>query len=136
MDEKQMNEYLTNKINSLSKKSHLYATIVHIANITKLVLSTFIPVLIAHAAKDTKLLLTVSLFSAAITIIQGATSIYGLDDKRQNISQLLYQLEKERLLFSTHTEPYNKSSEENCHLLVKNLEGKLDNIVSDSDGSN
>ena len=105
--------------------------VIGIGNIIKIVLSASIPILIDQASEHRSLLLIVSIASAIITIIQSGMSAFNYQDKVQTSTELLMKIEKEKLLYITKTSPYNKTDEENFHLIVTTLQTELNDIISD-----
>lgn len=136
MNEDTIVKFLNNALERLKKRLHSYTVYIHVSNILKLLLSSSIPILIDLAEKRVELLLIVSIFSAVITIIQGATSLLGFDDKKQKIAAVILKIEKEKLLYTTNTEPYDKDSKSNYHLLIKQLEDEMEDVLVDQKGEN
>ncbi|EMF0389631.1 DUF4231 domain-containing protein, partial [Enterococcus hirae] len=102
-----------------------------IGNIIKIVLSAAIPILIHEASDHKSLLLVVSIASAIITIIQSGMSAFNYQNKVQTATQVLMKIENEKLLYVTKTSPYDKTDEENFHLIVSTLQTELNDIISD-----
>ncbi|MCP0887974.1 DUF4231 domain-containing protein [Ligilactobacillus sp. WILCCON 0076] len=135
MNNQNIEEYLKKVILKLTKKVKLYSICIHSANIIKLILSAAIPIIISLSEKNVNLLLLVSILSALITIIQGTTSVLGLEDKRHRLLTIIMQLSKESFLYNTQTDPYNKNEKENYHLLIKNIENGLEEVIADQNGN-
>ncbi|WP_241545995.1 DUF4231 domain-containing protein [Enterococcus hirae] len=119
------------KNNKLKKDIQSYNRIIGIGNIIKIVLSAAIPILIHEASDHKSLLLVVSIASAIITIIQSGMSAFNYQNKVQTATQVLMKIENEKLLYVTKTSPYDKTDEENFHLIVSTLQTELNDIISD-----
>ncbi|MCR1913367.1 DUF4231 domain-containing protein [Enterococcus hirae] len=109
----------------------LYNRIIGTGNIIKIILSASIPILIHGASEYKSFLLVVSIASAIITIIQSGMSAFDYQKKVQTATQILIKIENEKLLYTTKTAPYDKTEEENFHLVVLTLQTKLNDIISD-----
>ncbi|EMF0413559.1 DUF4231 domain-containing protein, partial [Enterococcus faecium] len=131
MDQKAFIESIDSTIDRLKKEIRFYNRVIGIGNIIKIVLSASIPILIDQASEHRSLLLIVSIASAIITIIQSGMSAFNYQDKAQTSTELLMKIEKEKLLYITKTSPYNKTDEENFHLIVTTLQTELNDIISD-----
>ena len=131
MDQKAFIESIDSTINKLIKDIQSYNRIIGIGNIIKIVLSAAIPILIHEASDHKSLLLVVSIASAIITIIQSGMSAFNYQNKVQTATQVLMKIENEKLLYVTKTSPYDKTDEENFHLIVSTLQTELNDIISD-----
>ncbi|VEE80033.1 DUF4231 domain-containing protein [Enterococcus hirae] len=131
MDQKAFIESIDSTINKLKKDIQSYNRIIGIGNIIKIVLSAAIPILIHEASDHKFLLLVVSIASAIITIIQSGMSAFNYQNKVQTATQVLMKIENEKLLYVTKTSPYDKTDEENFHLIVSTLQTELNDIISD-----
>ena len=131
MDQKAFIESIDSTINKLKKDIQSYNRIIGIGNIIKIVLSAAIPILIHEASDQKSLLLVVSIASAIITIIQSGMSAFNYQNKVQTATQVLMKIENEKLLYVTKTSPYDKTDEENFHLIVSTLQTELNDIISD-----
>lgn len=131
MDNIDILKMIDTHIDSLETKIKKYSAIIKIGNIIKIILSASIPILVDRAAKNTDLLFVVSVSSAIITIIQSSISFLDFEDRNQAAIRMLFELKKEKLLYLTKTEPYNKSDSENFHLLVLNIQERLDTDLSE-----
>lgn len=131
MDKNMFIESLDSTINRLKKEIKFYNKIINCGNIIKIVLSAIIPILIHGASEHKELLLVVSIASAIITIIQSCTSAFDYQNKVQTATQILMKIEDEKLLYITKTAPYDRTDEENYHLIVTNLRLELNDIISD-----
>lgn len=131
MDQKVFIESIDSTINKLKKDIQSYNRIIGIGNIIKIVLSAAIPILIHGASDHKSLLLVVSIASAIITIIQSGMSAFNYQNKVQTATQVLMKIENEKLLYVTKTSPYDKTNEENFHLIVSTLQTELNDIISD-----
>lgn len=131
MDQKAFIESIDSTINKLKKDIQSYNRIIGIGNIIKIVLSAAIPILIHEASDNKSLLLVVSIASAIITIIQSGMSAFNYQNKVQTATQVLMKIENEKLLYVTKTSPYDKTDEENFHLIVSTLQTELNDIISD-----
>lgn len=131
MDQKAFIESIDSTINKLKKDIQSYNRIIGIGNIIKIVLSAAIPILIHGASDHKSLLLVVSIASAIITIIQSGMSAFNYQNKVQTATQVLMKIENEKLLYVTKTSPYDKTNEENFHLIVSTLQTELNDIISD-----
>lgn len=131
MDQKAFIESIDSTINKLKKDIQSYNRIIGIGNIIKIVLSAAIPILIHEASDHKSLLLVVSIASAIITIIQSGMSAFNYQNKVQTATQVLMKIENEKLLYVTKTSPYDKTDEENFHLIVSTLQTELHDIISD-----
>ena len=131
MDQKAFIESIDSTINKLKKDIQSYNRIIGIGNIIKIVLSAAIPILIHEASDHKSLLLVVSIASAIITIIQSGMSAFNYQNKVQTATQVLMKIENEKLLYVTKPSPYDKTDEENFHLIVSTLQTELNDIISD-----
>lgn len=131
MDQKAFIESIDSTINKLKKDIQSYNRIIGIGNIIKIVLSAAIPILIHEASDHKSLLLVVSIASAIITIIQSGMSAFNYQNKVQTATQVLMKIENEKLLYVTKTSPYDKTDEENFHLIVSTRQTELNDIISD-----
>ncbi|MCD5072523.1 DUF4231 domain-containing protein [Enterococcus hirae] len=131
MDQKAFIESIDSTIDRLKKEIRFYNRIIGIGNIIKIVLSAAIPILIHEASDHKSLLLVVSIASAIITIIQSGMSAFNYQNKVQTATQVLMKIENEKLLYVTKTSPYDKTDEENFHLIVSTLQTELNDIISD-----
>ncbi len=131
MDPKTFIETIDSTIDSLKKEIQFYSRIINIGNVIKIVLSASIPILIHEASEYKSLLLIVSIASAIITVIQSSMSAFNLQNKVQTATEILGKIENEKLLYITQTSPYNKTDEENFHLIVSTLQTELNDIISD-----
>ena len=131
MDQKAFIESIDSTINKLKKDIQSYNIIIGIGNIIKIVLSAAIPILIHEASDHKSLLLVVSIASAIITIIQSGMSAFNYQNKVQTATQVLMKIENEKLLYVTKTSPYDKTDEENFHLIVSTLQTEFNDIISD-----
>lgn len=131
MDQKAFIESIDSTINKLKKDIQSYNRIIGIGNIIKIVLSAAIPILIHEVSDHKSLLLVVSIASAIITIIQSGMSAFNYQNKVQTATQVLMKIENEKLLYVTKTSPYDKTDEENFHLIVSTLQTELNDIISD-----
>ncbi|WP_101773401.1 DUF4231 domain-containing protein [Peptostreptococcus faecalis] len=122
MNEAELLKTMDYYITEIENKNKRYGTIVKIGNIIKIVLSASIPIMITRAEENTSILFYVSISSAIITIIQSSISFLDYDDRKHITADILIRLKKERLLYITKTNPYNKTDEENFHLLVENFQ--------------
>lgn len=136
MDQKIFLNSIDVTINKLKKEICFYNRIISIGNFIKIILSASIPILIHEASEFSSLLLVVSIASAIITIIQSSMSAFNYQNKVQAATQILMKIENEKLLFLTKTLPYNKTEEENFHLIVLNLQNELNDIISDFNQTN
>ena len=118
-------------INKLKKDILFYNRIISTGNLIKIILSASIPILIHGASEYKSFLLIVSVASAIITIIQSGMSAFDYQNKVQTATQILIKIENEKLLYTTKTAPYDKTEEENFHLVVLTLQTKLNDIISD-----
>ncbi|MBM7617182.1 hypothetical protein JOC36_000731 [Weissella uvarum] len=116
----------------LAKRLKLYKTLSSISNITRIVLSASIPILVSMASHNIKLLVFVSIAGALTGIIQGVDSYYDLSTKIAQIQQTILYVNKEKLLLMSGNEPYNSASEkDNVQRFIGNIIDELDDEMSD-----
>ena len=120
MNHAKFNNSIQETISKLKKDIKRYNIIISTGNVIKIILSASIPILI-----------TVSIASAIITIIQSTMSAFNFENKVQTATQILMKIENEKLLYLTRTKPYIKSDEDNFHLFILNLQDELNDIISD-----
>lgn len=131
MNHAKFNNSIQETISKLKKDIKRYNIIISTGNVIKIILSASIPILIHQASDHPSLLLTVSIASAIITIIQSTMSAFNFENKVQTATQILMKIENEKLLYLTRTKPYIKSDEDNFHLFILNLQDELNDIISD-----
>ncbi|RRG17569.1 DUF4231 domain-containing protein [Weissella viridescens] len=124
-------EATTNGLEKTLKKYHRYSSI---SNLTRIILSSSIPVLVSMSSHNIKLLIFVSLAGALLSIIQGVDSFYDLSNKMSDIKQTILFINKESLLLSSNNDPYDSDhEEENVRKFIANLAGALDDEMSNID---
>lgn len=114
----------TSRLEMTLKKYQRYSSI---SNLTRIILSSSIPVLVSMSSHNIKLLIFVSLAGALLSIIQGVDSFYDLSNKMSDIKQTILFINKETLLLSSNNDPYDaEKDEENVQKFIANLAGALD----------
>lgn len=131
MDQSTFIESIDRTIDDLHRKISKYNRVIGLGNMIKIVFSASIPILIHSASEHSSLLLVVSIASAVITVIQSSMSAFNYQNKLQAATQLLMQIENEKLLYMTKTTPYNKDDKGNFHLFILNLQTISKDIISD-----
>ncbi len=121
----------TSRLEMTLKKYQRYSSI---SNLTRIILSSSIPVLVSMSSHNIKLLIFVSLAGALLSIIQGVDSFYDLSNKMSDIKQTILFINKETLLLSSNNDPYDaEQEEENVQKFIANLAGALDDELSNID---
>lgn len=121
----------TSRLEMTLKKYQRYSSI---SNLTRIILSSSIPVLVSMSSHNIKLLIFVSLAGALLSIIQGVDSFYGLSNKMSDIKQTILFINKETLLLSSNNDSYDaEQDEENVQKFIANLAGALDDELSNID---
>ncbi|GEA95214.1 hypothetical protein WVIC16_60040 [Weissella viridescens] len=121
----------TSRLEMTLKKYQRYSSI---SNLTRIILSSSIPVLVSMSSHNIKLLIFVSLAGALLSIIQGVDSFYDLSNKMSDIKQTILFINKETLLLSSNNDPYDaEQDEENVQKFIANLAGALDDELSNID---
>ncbi|WP_446002176.1 hypothetical protein [Weissella viridescens] len=121
----------TSRLEMTLKKYQRYSSI---SNLTRIILSSSIPVLVSMSSHNIKLLIFVSLAGALLSIIQGVDSFYDLSNKMSDIKQTILFINKETLLLSSNNDPYDaEKDEENVQKFIANLAGALDDELSNID---
>ncbi|WP_270621928.1 DUF4231 domain-containing protein [Weissella viridescens] len=121
----------TSRLEMTFKKYQRYSSI---SNLTRIILSSSIPVLVSMSSHNIKLLIFVSLAGALLSIIQGVDSFYDLSNKMSDIKQTILFINKETLLLSSNNDPYDaEQDEENVQKFIANLAGALDDELSNID---
>ncbi|USS86175.1 hypothetical protein [Fructilactobacillus cliffordii] len=128
--EQQIIEQAQTTVTRLRKKLAYYRTLSAISNITRIILSASIPLLVSMASHNIKILAIVSLTGVAMSIIQGIDSFFDLSGKVSELKQSILSTNKEILLLTSHNDPYDADSEaKNVQRFMGNLAETLDSIV-------
>ncbi|USS88372.1 DUF4231 domain-containing protein [Fructilactobacillus hinvesii] len=130
--EKQIIEQAQNTVKRLRVKLKYYQILSAVSNITRIVLSASIPLLVSMSSHNIKLLAIVSLTGVAMSIIQGIDSFFNLSGKVSDLKQSILSTNKEILLLTSHNDPYSADDDEkNVQRFMGNLADALDGMMDD-----
>ncbi|USS85722.1 DUF4231 domain-containing protein [Fructilactobacillus myrtifloralis] len=132
--EAQIIEQAQGTVEKLRKKLTYYRVLSSISNITRIVLSASIPLLVSMSSHDIKYLGIVSLSGVAMSIIQGIDSFFDFSGRISDLKQSILSTNKEILLLSSHNDPYDEDSEaQNVQKFMANLADALDGMMDNID---
>ncbi|USS93080.1 DUF4231 domain-containing protein [Fructilactobacillus ixorae] len=121
-------------VERLRKKLTYYRVLSSISNITRIVLSASIPLLVSMSSHEIKYLAIVSLSGVAMSIIQGIDSFFDFSGRISDLKQSILSTNKEILLLSSHNDPYDEDSEvQNVQKFMANLADALDGMMDNID---
>ena len=118
-------------IHTLDQRLCRYKRLALFSQLLQLVLSTSIPILIALVGKDDRLLVLIAVFAALITFVQAFGAFYNLNEKIQRDTTDLMVLQKERLLFRSHSAPYDQTEASDVQTLIHAITTKTQSVLPD-----